>query len=122
MYKRIIQKKNKEEKENKKKELKFQEKEIKHKKIMLLKEKNKIIEKYTPIKHEFDIKTDSLYKKCDIIDKYKIELDYWKKQKEKTKETMQDYLFEIEQKKNELIQILSDKLKLSENYKKSFKF
>ena len=35
---------------------------------------------------------------------------------------MQDYLFEIEQKKNELIQILSDKLKLSENYKKSFKF
>ena len=115
-------KKNKEEKENKKKELKFQEKEIKHKKIMLLKEKNKIIEKYTPIKHEFDIKTDSLYKKCDIIDKYKIELDYWKKQKEKTKETMQDYLFEIEQKKNELIQILSDKLKLSENYKKSFKF
>ena len=115
-------KENKEENEDKKNELKYQEKEIKHKKIMLLKEKNKIIEKYTPIKHEFDIKTDSLYKKCDIIDKYKIELDYWKKQKEKTKETMQDYLFEIEQKKNELIQILSDKLKLSENYKKSFKF
>ena len=113
---------NNEENDNKKNELKYQEKEIKHKKIMLLKEKNKIIEKYTPIKHEFDIKTDSLYKKCDIIDKYKIELDYWKKQKEKTKETMQDYLFEIEQKKNELIQILSDKLKLSENYKKSFKF
>ena len=116
------QNENNEENENKKIELKHQEKEIKHKKIMLLKEKNKIIEKYTPIKHEFDIKTDSLYKKCDIIDKYKIELDYWKTQKEKTKETMQDYLFEIEQKKNELIQILSDKLKLSENYKKSFKF
>ena len=113
---------NNEENDNKKNELKYQEKEIKHKKIMLLKEKNKIIEKYTPIKHEFDIKTDSLYKKCDIIDKYKIELDYWKNQKEKTKEVMQDYLFEIEQKKNELIQILSDKLKLSENYKKSFKF
>ena len=116
------QNENNEENENKKIELKHQEKEIKHKKIMLLKEKNKIIEKYTPIKHEFDIKTDSLYKKCDIIDKYKIELDYWKTQKEKTKETMQEYLFEIEQKKNELIQILSDKLKLSENYKKSFKF
>jgi len=116
------QNENNEDNKNNKNELKHQEKEIKHKKIMLLKEKNKIIEKYTPIKHEFDIKTDSLYKKCDIIDKYKIELDYWKTQKEKTKETMQEYLFEIEQKKNELIQILSDKLKLSENYKKSFKF
>ena len=110
------------ENENQENELKYNETEIKNKKNMLLKEKNKIIEKYTPIKREFDIKTDSLYKKCDIIDKYKIELDYWMKQKEKTKESMQDYLFDVEQKKNELIQILSDKLKLSENYKKSFKF
>ena len=115
-------KENDNENENQENELKYNEAEIKYKKSMLLKEKNKIIEKYTPIKHEFDIKTDSLYKKCDIIDKYKIELDYWMKQKEQTKETMQDYLFEIEQKKNELIQILSEKLKLSENYKKSYKF
>ena len=113
---------NEDKNDNKKNELKKRQVEINHKKNMLLKEKNKIIEKYIPIKHEFDIKTDSLYKKCDTIDKYKIELDYWKNQKEKTKETMQDYIFEVEQKKNELIQILSDKLKLSENYKKSYKF
>ena len=35
---------------------------------------------------------------------------------------MQDFIFEVEQKKNELIQVLSDKLKLSENYKKSYRF
>ena len=38
---------------------------------------NKIVEKYAPIKHEFDFKTDLLYKKCDTIDKYKIELDWF---------------------------------------------
>ena len=108
--------------ENKENELKERETENKNKKNMLLKEKNKIVEKYSPIKHEFDIKTELLYKKCDTIDKYKIELDYWVKQKNETKETMQDYLFEVEQKKNELIQILSDKLKLSENFKKTYKF
>ena len=110
------------DKNNKENELKEREAENKSKKNMLLKVKNKIIEKYNPIKHEFEIKTDLLYKKCDTIDKYKIELDYWIKQKNEIKETMQDYLFEVEQKKNELIQILSDKLKLSEIYKKSYKF
>ena len=35
---------------------------------------------------------------------------------------MQNYLFEVEEKNKELIRILSDKLKLSENYKKSYKF
>ena len=63
-----------------------------------------------------------MYKKCDIIDKYKIELDFWRKQKENTKESLQNYILEIEQKKNELIQILSEKLKLSEVYKKFSKF
>ena len=96
--------------------------EIKNKKIMLLKEKNKIIEKYTPIKYEFDTKTDLLYKKCDIIDKYKMELDFWIKEKNNIKEKMQNYLFDVEEKNKDLIQILSDKLKLSENYKKSYKF
>ena len=96
--------------------------EIKNKKIMLLKEKNKIIEKYTPIKNEFDTKTELLYKKCDTIDKYKMELDFWIKEKTKIKEKMQNYLFDVEEKNKELIKILSDKLKLSENYKKSYKF
>ena len=117
----IIQRNNNDEEKNKK-ELKERQIEIKQKKTLLLKEKNKIIEKYTPIKHEFDIKTDLLYKKCDTIDKYKIELDFWRKQKEKTKETLQNYILEIEHKKNELIQILSEKLKLSEAYKKFSKF
>ena len=103
-------------------ELNEKQEDIMQKKNMLLKEKNKIVEKYAPIKHEFDFKTDLLYKKCDTIDKYKIELDHWKKQKEKTKQDMQDFIFEVEQKKNELIQILSDKLKLSENYKKFYRF
>ena len=103
-------------------ELNEKQEDIMQKKNMLLKEKNKIVEKYAPIKHEFDFKTDLLYKKCDTIDKYKIELDHWKKQKEKTKLDMQDFIFEVEQKKNELIQVLSDKLKLSENYKKSYRF
>ena len=96
--------------------------EIKNKKSMLLKEKNKIIEKYNPIKHEFDFKTDLLYKKCDTIDKYKSELDLWINEKNKIKEEMQNYLFGVEQKNNDLIQILSEKLKLSENYKKYYKF
>ena len=108
--------------ENQEYELNEKQEDIMQKKNMLLKEKNKIVEKYAPIKHEFDFKTDLLYKKCDTIDKYKIELDHWKKQKEKTKLDMQDFIFEVEQKKNELIQVLSDKLKLSENYKKSYRF
>ena len=98
------------------------ENEIKYKKALLFKEKNKIIEKYNPIKHEFDVKTDLLYKKCDTIDKYKSELDFWEKEKNRIKEEMQNYLFEVEQKNNELIRILSDKLQLSEIYKKSYKF
>ena len=97
-------------------------KEMKNKKAMLIKEKNKIMEKYGPIKKEFDIKTDLLYKKCDIIDKYKIELDKWDNEKNKTKNEMQQYLFDIEEKNKEYIQVLSDKLKLSENYKKTYKF
>lgn len=102
--------------------MKKKEQEIKNKKVMLVKEKNKIIEKYIPIKNEFEQKSDLLYKKCDTIDKYKTELDVWTEEKNRIKDEMQNYLFEVEQKNNELIQILSDKLKLSENYKKSYKF
>ena len=101
---------------------KKKKKEMKAKKAMLIKEKNKIMEKYGPIKKEFDNKTDLLYKKCDIIDKYKIELDKWENEKNKIKNEMQQYLFDVEEKNKEFIQILSDKLKLSENYKKTYKF
>ena len=102
--------------------IKKKKKEMKSKKAMLTKEKNKIMEKYAPVKREFDAKTELLYKKCDIIDKYKTELDRWDNEKNKTKNEMQKYLFEIEEKNKEFIQVLSDKLKLSENYKKTYKF
>ena len=102
--------------------IKKKEIELKNKKSLLMKEKNKIVEKYVPIKHEFDVKSDLLYKKCDTIDKYKIELDIWIKEKNRIKDEMQNYLFEVEEKNKELIRNLSDKLKLSENYKKSYKF
>ena len=102
--------------------IKKKKKEMKSKKAMLVKEKNKIMEKYTPIKREFDVKTDLLYKKCDTIDKYKTELDKWDREKNRTKNEMQKYLFEIEEQNKEFIQVLSDKLKLSENYKKTYKF
>ena len=111
-------KREKEEKAKKKKEIK----ELKSKKSMLMKEKNKILEKYAPIKKEFDVKNEILFKKCDVIDKYKTEFDKWINEKNKTKDEMEKYLFEVEEKNKEYIQVLSDKLKLSEIYKKSYKF
>ena len=113
--------KKKREKEEKAK-MKKQIKEMKAKKSMLVKEKNKILEKYGPIKKEFDVKNDILFKKCDTIDKYKTEFDKWINEKNKTKNEMEKYLFEIEEKNKEYIQVLSDKLKLSQNYKKTYKF
>jgi len=102
--------------------MKKKKKEMKAKRAMLVKERNKIMEKYAPVKKEFDIKTDLLYKKCDTIDKYKIELDRWDNEKNKIRNDMQQYIFDVEEKNKEYIQVLSDKLKLSENYKKSYKF
>ena len=96
-------------------------KELKAKKSMLIKEKNKILEKYGPIKKEFDSKNEILFNKCDIIDKYKTEFDKWLDKKNKTKDEMEKYLFEVEEKNKEFIQVLSEKLKLSENYKKTYK-
>ena len=97
-------------------------KELKSKKSMLVKEKSKILEKYAPIKKEFEVKNEILFKKCDVIDKYKTEFDKWIDEKNKTKADMEKYLFEVEEKNKEYIQVLSDKLKLSENYKKTYKF
>ena len=113
--------KKKKEKEEKAK-LKKHMKEIKAKKNMLIKERNKILEKYGPIKKEFEVQNEILFKKCDVIDKYKTEFDKWLNEKNKTKDEMEKYLFQIEEKNKEFIQVLSDKLKLSENYKKSYKF
>ena len=58
------------------------------------------------------------YLKNVILEKYKTEFDLWIKEKNKTKDEMEKYLFDIEEKNKEFIQVLSDKLKLSENYKK----
>ena len=113
--------KKKKEKEEKNK-IKKHMKELKAKKSMLIKEKNKILEKYGPIKKEFDSKNEILFNKCDIIDKYKTEFDKWLDKKNKTKDEMEKYLFEVEEKNKEFIQVLSEKLKLSENYKKTYKF
>ena len=113
--------KKKREKEEKAK-MKKQMKEIKAKKSMLVKEKNKILEKYGPIKKEFEVKNEILFKKCDVIDKYKIEFDRWSDEKNRTKAEMEKYLFEVEEKNKEYIKVLSDKLKLSEIYKKTYKF
>ena len=112
----------KNEKEDGKKLTKEKIKENKAKKAMLTKEKNKILEKYGPVKKEFDLKTDLLYKKCDTIDKYKTELDKWDAQKNKIKNELQKYIFNVEEQNKQFIQILSDNLKLSENYKKTYKF
>ena len=112
----------KNEKEDGKKLTKEKIKENKAKKAMLTKEKNKILEKYGPVKKEFDLKTDLLYKKCDTIDKYKTELDKWDTQKNKIKNEMQKYIFSVEEQNKQFIQILSDNLKLSDNYKKTYKF
>ena len=105
-----------------KKEVKRQQKELKTKKDMLVKGKNKIMENYMPIKNEYDDKAKLLYKKCDDIFKHKLEVDKCEKEKNKQKEEMKNYLFEIEEKHNELIRVLSEKLKLSEVYKKTYKF
>ena len=126
--KEISQDNNLTEKEKKKKEkeekakIKKHLKEMKNKKSMLVKEKNKILEKLAPIKKELEVKNEILCKKCDVIDKYKTEFDKWLDEKNKTKNEMEKYLFEVEEKNKGLIKVLSDKLKLSENYKRTYKF
>ena len=92
-------------------------------KIKILEEgKNSIMEKYIPIKDEYDMNNNLLIQYYEIIDKLKFELAKWEFEKKKRREQMQDYLFIIEQKKDELIKILCEKLKLSDNFKKNNKF
>ena len=93
--------------------------EEKNKIKILEEEKNKIMEKYIPIKDEYDMNTRILLKCYDIMDSFKNEVENWELEKNKRRQQMQDYLFIIEQKKDELIKILSEKLKLSVNFKKN---
>ena len=86
---------------------------------ILEEEKNKIMEKYIPIKDEYDMSTRILLKCYDNIDNFKNEVKKYEFEKNKRKQQMQDYLFIIEQKKDELIKNLSEKLKLSVNFKKN---
>ena len=92
-------------------------------KIRILEEgKNSIMEKYIPIKDEYDRNNNLLIQCYEIIDKLKFEIEKWGFEKKKRRQQMQDYLFIIEQKKDELIKILCEKLKLSVNFKKTNSF
>lgn len=92
-------------------------------KIKILEDgKNKIMEKYIPIKDEYDTNNNLLIQCYEMIDKLKSEIEICEFEKNKRRQQMQDYLFLIEQKKDELIKTLSEKLKLSVNFKKNNSF
>ena len=93
--------------------------EEKNKIKLLEEEKNKIMEKYIPIKDEYDTDTRILLKCYEIMDNFKSEVESWEYEKNKRRQEMLEILFTIEQKKDELIKILSEKLKLSVNFKKN---
>ena len=84
--------------------------------------KNKIMEQYIPIKDEYDKNNNLLIQCYEMLDKLKFEIEKWEFEKNKKRQQMQDYLFIIEQKKDELIKILCEKLKLSVNFKKNNSF
>ena len=96
--------------------------EEKNKVNILEEEKNNIMEKYIPIKDEYDMKTRLLLKCYEILDNLKFEVENWEFEKKKKRQQMQDYLFIIEQKKDEIIKKLIEKLKLSVNFKKNNNF
>ena len=92
-------------------------------KIKILEEgKNSIMEKYIPIKDEYDRNNNSLIQCYETVDNLKFEIEKLEFEKNKKRQQMQDYLFIIEQKKDELIKILCEKLKLSDNFKKTNSF
>ena len=85
-------------------------------------EKNNLLEKYMQIKDEFLTKNEILYKQCDYMDEIRKEILKCEKEKDKRKQQMQDYIFLVEKKQDELIKDLSDKLKLSSIFKKKNQF
>ena len=85
-------------------------------------EKNNLLEKYMQVKGEFMLTNEILYRQCDNIDELKEEIKKCENEKNKRKQQMQDYIFLVEKKQDELIKNLSDKLKLSSIFKKTNKF
>ena len=85
-------------------------------------EKNNLLEKYLKIKDEFIVKNQLLYKQCEAIEKIGKEIKKCEIDKNKRRQQMQDYIFLYEKKIDELIKELSDKLKLSEIFKRTNKF
>ena len=85
-------------------------------------EKNNLLEKYMQVKGEFMLKNEILYRQCDNIDEIRREIKKCEDEKNKRKQQMQDYIFLVEKKQDELIKNLSDKLKLSSIFKKTNKF
>ena len=85
-------------------------------------EKNNLLEKYMQVKGEFMLKNEILYRQCDIIDEFGKEIKKCENEKNKRKQQMQDYIFLVEKKQDELIKNLIDKLKLSSIFKKTNKF
>ena len=85
-------------------------------------EKNNLLEKYMKVKDEFLMKNEVLYKQCDYMDELKKEIQKCEYEKNKRKQQMQDYIFLVEKKQDELIKELSDKLKLSSVFKRTNKF
>ena len=82
----------------------------------------KIVLKYLPVIKEYDKFCDLLYKKINSLDKYKIQIENYKKEKDKNKEIMNNYFFLCEQKENELLKVLVEKLKSSNNFIKNNNF
>ena len=73
-------------------------------------------------KYSYDINSRLLLKCYELLDTFKFEISKWEFEKNKRRQQMQDYLFIIEQKKDELIKNLSEKLKLSVNFIKNNDF
>ena len=69
------------------------------------------MEIYIPIKDEYDRNNNLLIQCYETVDNLKFEIEKLEFEKNKKRQQMQDYLFIIEQKKDELIKIVCEKLK-----------
>ena len=92
---------------------------IERKITIINEEKNSLLERYLHIKEEYNTKTQLLYQQGEVFDKLKREIQKSEKTKNKRKQLMQDYLFLYEKKQDELIKNFTDKLKLSDHFKKT---
>lgn len=92
------------------------------KKDIIEKEMEKILERYVPVLNKYEQDNMTLMNKYEVIDKIKIELEEVEKEKNKRKDQMEKYLIITSKKEAELLKILSNELRLSENYMKTNKF